>query len=386
MMTHLPRWPQRLTALALLALLIVLTSTVLGACGTTNSSTSSSSESPTSTATPSPVPLSEFSPQQIYAQSANGVVLVVADFGNSGEALGSGFIVSTDGVILTNAHVVSDNGVDATTVRVAFRENNDQSSKQIKATLVGIDQTSDLAVLRVDPGSRTLTALPLGDSSLTVIGEWVVAIGNPLGYSFSLSAGIVSGVGRNLRAPNGAVIPNGIQTDAAINQGNSGGPLINAAGEVIGVNEQIASTSGSFSGLGFAIPVNIAKVVLDQILETGSAKHAYLGIQGQTIDPAIAQILDLPVSEGVLVEQVQSGTAAAVAGIKGGTRTEVIQGATFIVGGDIITAIDGDPVTSMEGLAATIAGKQPGDSITLTIVRDGDKQEVPVTLQERPQS
>ena len=280
---------------------------------------------------------SGFSPAEIYQRSADGVVLVLASFGDGagspspldphhgGEALGTGFVVDEDGTILTNAHVVANDGQKASEVEVAFRE-GDETAPHEKAELVGVDATTDLAVLRIAPGDRDLTPLPLGDSSKVQIGQWVVAIGNPLGYSFSLTAGIVSGIARNLEAPNGAVIPNGIQTDAAINQGNSGGPLLDARGDVIGVNEQIATTSGSFSGLGFAIPINLAKSVIDQILATGTVEHAYLGIEGQTIDETVAQLLDLPVQQGVLVASVQEGTGAAEAGLRGGDETRTDPG------------------------------------------------------------
>jgi S1-C subfamily serine protease len=367
--------------IAAVVILVLVLISVVGGGG------ASSVTQPSGTASAAAGP-SGFSPAALFDKSASGVVLVVSTFGGSGlgggEALGSGFIVSKDGTILTNAHVVTSNGQKATKVEVAFRQGQDQTSPHVTAKLVGVDVTSDIAVLKVSPGSRTLTPLPLGDSSNLTIGEWVVAIGNPLGYSFSLSQGIVSGTARDLQAPNGAIIPNGIQTDAAINQGNSGGPLIDANGEVIGINEQIASTSGSFSGLGFAIPINTAKTVMQQILQTGKATHAYLGIEGQTIDETVAQVLNLPVKQGVLVATVQPGTAAAKAGLKGGTRTQTIQGVPFKTGGDIITKLDGQALTGMDQLAAAIAQKQPGDKITLTVLRNGASQDVTVTLGTRP--
>ncbi len=368
-------------SVVLLAVLVVL-NVVGGSGGTAQVTTTPGSASAATVA--------GFDPAAIYQKSASGVVLVVSTFsggssgGFGGQALGTGFVVSKDGTIMTNAHVVTQNGAKASSVEVAFRQGQDQSSQQVKAKLVGVDVTSDVAILKVDPGSRTLTPLPLGDSSKVAIGQWVVAIGNPLGYSFSLTQGIVSGIGRNLQAPNNAVIPNGIQTDAAINQGNSGGPLIDANGDVIGINEQIATTSGSFSGLGFAIPINTAKTVMEQILTTGKAQHAFLGIEGQTIDQAVAQLLKLPVTQGVLVARVQPGTAAAKAGLKGGTRTETIQGAPCIVGGDVITKLDGQTLTGMDQLAAAIAQKQPGDKVTLTVLRNGQSQDITVTLGNRP--
>jgi S1-C subfamily serine protease len=338
------------------------------------------------------VPAGDFSPAEIYRKSAAGVVMVRAVFGGSadphggsGEALGSGFVVDEEGTILTNAHVVTeDDGAEAQSVSVAFREGDDETSGQIDAAVVGVDQTTDVAVLRIEPGERDLTPLPLGDSSRVGIGQWVVAIGNPLGFDFSLTAGIVSGLGRDLRAPNGAVIPNGIQTDAAINQGNSGGPLLDQDGNVIGINEQIATTSGSFSGLGFAIPINLAKQVMRQIAETGEVRHAFLGVEGLTITRPLAEVLGLPVEEGVLVIAVQPGTAADEAGITGGTDTRTIQGMPVRVGGDVITRLDGRPLAGMEDLAGTIAEKQPGDQVTLTVVGDGETREVTVELGDRP--
>ena len=335
-------------------------------------------------------PNSGFSPAAIYQKSASGVVLVQSTFknvgfgGGSGQALGSGFVASKGGAIVTNAHVVTENGVKASSITVAFRQGQDQSSQQVKATIVGVDQTSDIAVLKINPAGQNLTPLPLGDSSKVAIGQWVVAIGNPLGYDFSLTEGIVSGIGRNLQSPNGAVIPNGIQTDAAINQGNSGGPLLDQNGNVIGVNEQIASPSGSFSGLGFAIPINTAKSVMQQLEATGSAKHAYLGIEGQTITPPVAQVLKLPATQGVLIARVQPGTAAASAGLKGGNRTQVIQGAPYRVGGDVVTKLNGQPLTGMDQLAAAVAQMQPGNKVTLTVVRNGSPHDITVTLGNRP--
>ena len=337
---------------------------------------------------------SGFDPAAIYQKSYRGVVLVQSTFPSSaagalggpggGQALGSGFVVTTGGTILTNAHVVMENGVKAKSVTVSFNQGKDQAGKQVKATIVGVDPTSDVAVLHVDPTGQTLTPLPLGDSAKVAIGQWVVAIGNPLGYDFSLTQGIVSGIGRDLQAPNGAVIPNGIQTDAAINQGNSGGPLLDQNGNVIGINEQIASPSGSFSGLGFAIPIDSAKSVMEQLKTTGTVKHAFLGVEGQTITPPLAQALKLPAQQGVLVIKVQPNTAAAVAGIRGGTSTKVIQGAPVSVGGDVVTKLDGQPLTSMDQLAAAIAQKQVGDKVTLTVVRNGQPQDITVTLGNRP--
>ena len=265
------------------------------------------------------------------------MVLVQSSFRRSGaarqlaaaQALGSGFVVDTDGTILTNAHVVMENGVKASSVTVAVPPGDrTRPAARSRPRSLGVDPTSDVAVLRVDPPGHTLTPLPLGDSNKVGIGQWVVAIGNPLGYDFSLTQGIVSGLGRDLQAPNGAMIPNGIQTDAAINQGNSGGPLLDQNGNVIGINEQIASPSGSFSGLGFAIPIDYGQVghAADHDHRDGQARVPRH--RGADDHPAAGQGARASRrTQGVLVVSVQQGTAAAAAGIKGGTQTRVIQGA-----------------------------------------------------------
>ena len=311
-----------LTSTALVALVVIGLLAYAVVTGPSPDNAAGATPTPTVSPTPSPMmsgmpgaatgaPGAAFSPAAIFQKSAAGVVLVRATYGGDGgfrgRALGSGFVVSTDGTILTNAHVVEQDGTKASSVTVAFRQGTDQTTDDIEARVLGVDQTSDVAVLRIDPSGRDLTPLPLGDSAKVTIGQWVVAIGNPLGFDFSLTQGIVSGLGRDLPAPNGAIIPNGIQTDAAINQGNSGGPLLDQNGNVIGINEQIASETGSFSGLGFAIPIDLAKTVMQQITTTGRATHAFLGIRGTTVDQQLAQALDLPVDRGVLVVAVNAG-------------------------------------------------------------------------------
>ena len=222
-------------------------------------------------------------PAEIYDRASPGVVEVLATFtqaadplygmgGGTAQALGSGFVADTDGTILTNAHVVTDNGTRASSVSVVFKVQKDGKTEttEVPATIVGSDETSDVAVLKVDPTKApSLQPLELGDSSSVEVGEAVVAIGNPLGYDFSVTSGIVSATNRNLESPNGSVIADGIQTDAAINEGNSGGPLIDLSGKVIGINEQIASQSGGNQGLGFAVPIDTARDVMDQIETKG---------------------------------------------------------------------------------------------------------------------
>ena len=336
-------------------------------------------------------------PEEIYDTYAQGVVEVVATFsgtssmdpyaptGGSQQALGTGFVVSEDGYILTNAHVVSESGATAESVTVSFKDEESAGTK-VSATIVGADDSSDVALLKIDPDEvGDLTVIPLGDSDELKVGEPVVAIGNPLGFDFTLTTGVVSALDRELQSPNGSIISNGIQTDAAINSGNSGGPLIDATGHVIGINEQIASESGGNQGLGFAVPINTAIRVMEQLKDGGQVEYAWLGIQGQTLTEDISAALGIE-GEGVLVAEVVDGSPAAEAGLQGGTSETSVQGQPYVVGGDIITAIDGEAVTSMEELAGTIAEKAPGDEITLTVLRDGATTDVSVTLEVRPQA
>ncbi len=326
-----------------------------------------------------------FSPQRLFEESADSVVLVRSTFGSeaqgASQSLGSGFMVSEQGHIVTNAHVVEEDGVRGD-IEVTVRRDGVELAP-VKARIVGVDTSSDTAILRVDPEKLDIKPLPLGDSSKVEVGEPVVAIGNPLGYSFTLTTGVVSGIGRALQAPNGALIANGIQTDAAINQGNSGGPLIDAEGRVIGVNEQIATRTGGFNGLGFAVPINAVKDVMRQLIANGDVRRGFLGVEGQTITPGIAEQLDLPVKQGVLVAGVQAGSAAEQAGLRGGDRAVDVQGTPYIVGGDIVTAIDGQRVDGMDDLSAAISGRRPGEQVRLTIVRGGAARSVTVTLGER---
>jgi S1-C subfamily serine protease len=352
----------------------------------------------TSSSTPTSQSGATLSPTQIYQKYSPGVVEVLSAFSNvqgqgffgptsgTAQALGSGFVVSADGYILTNAHVVNDNGQTASSVTVIFKgQGSSTATKRVSAMIVGVDNTSDVAVLKVDPAkSPTLVPLRLGDSSGVLVGEPVVAIGNPLGYDFSLTAGVVSATNRNLQSPNGATIADGIQTDAAINEGNSGGPLIDSSGHVVGINEQIASQSGGNQGLGFAVPINTAVNVMKQLEGGGTVKYAWLGIQGQTLTADVAKALGLKASEGVLVAQVVSGSPAAKAGIQGGQRQQSVQGQVYVVGGDVILAIDGKQLTSMDELASVINGHKPGDQVTMKVLHGSSTREVKVTLGDRP--
>ncbi len=332
-----------------------------------------------------------FSAATIYAHARRGVVMVVSTFGDStgffgpSQGLGSGFVVSPEGYILTNSHVVESDGATATAVEVVFKDRGN-SSERIDAELIGTDPESDVAVLKVDPGDVEggITSLPQGDSNDVVVGEPVVAIGNPLGYEFSVTSGIVSALGRSLQSPAGTVIPNGIQTDAAINQGNSGGPLLNARGEVIGVNEQIASQSGGNQGLGFAVPINTAMASFDQIRRYGEVRYAWLGISGRDVSPDIAAALELEVESGALIESVVSRGPADEAGLRGGTRDVDVQGEQYRLGGDVITRLDDQSIDSMSSLIDALRSHEPGETVDVTYVRNGETDTVKVTLGKRP--
>ena len=313
---------------------------------------------------------------EIYKRSGPGVVQITSTTGD-GQALGSGFVIDKSGHIVTNFHVIED----ATDIEVRF--SNDDT---LKATLVGSDPSTDLALLRVDAGARALTPLVLADSDRVEVGDTVVAIGNPFGLERTVTSGIVSALQRAVRAPNGFAIDHVIQTDAPINHGNSGGPLLNTRGEVIGVNSQI-ETGGSGDGnvgVGFAVPSNTVETVVAQLLQSGKVEHAYLGVEATELDADLAGTFRLPVDAGLLVENVTDGSGAAKAGLRPGDEQTVIAGQSYRIGGDVIVAADGEQVASIEDLRGVIASHRPGDTIELQIYRDGTKKTVTVTLGRQP--
>jgi S1-C subfamily serine protease len=351
-------------------------------------------ETPTVYSTPSTTTSGgELTPEQIYSTLSGGVVMVLAEFGGSGtdqfgqpqsaQALGTGFVVDGEGYILTNAHVVDENGQRANGVTVVFNKGGSETQR-VPGQLVGVDIGSDVAVIKVDPAKVELKPLPLGDSDDVVVGEPVVAIGNPLGYDFSITSGIVSATGRSLQAPNGQTIPNGIQTDAAINQGNSGGPLIDSAGKVIGINEQIASSGGGNEGLGFAVPINTAVRSLEQIKANGKVTYAWMGVSLQTLTSDIAGMFNMQTEGGALVQAVSPDSPASRAGLRGGDQTVTVQGEQFTIGGDVIVKVDNTEVKTADDLIAYLGTKKPGDTVTVTVERDGKTEEIDVTLAERP--
>jgi S1-C subfamily serine protease len=350
-------------------------------------------ETPTVYSTPATTSSGGMTPEQIYSSLSGGVVMVLAEFSNtgtdqfgqtqSGEALGTGFVVDKEGNILTNAHVVDENGQRADSVSIVFNKGGSETQR-VKGTLVGVDVGSDIAVIKVDPNGVSLKPLPLGDSDKVAVGEPVVAIGNPLGFDFSISSGIVSATGRSMQADNGQTIPNVIQTDAAINQGNSGGPLIDNQGKVIGINERIASQGGGNEGLGFAIPINTAIRSLEQIKANGKVTYAWMGVSLKTLTSDIAGMFNMQSQGGALVEAVSPGSPAAKAGIKAGSENVTVQGEQFTIGGDVIVKADDSEIKTADDLIAFLGTKKPGDTVKITVERDGKTQELSVTLAERP--
>ncbi len=276
-----------------------------------------------------------------------------------GAATGSGILIDGEGHILTNAHVVDG----STSVSVKFGD-----GESLSAEVLGADDSTDVAVIAVDPGNLDATPLELGDSDSVKVGDGTIAIGNPYGLDRTVTSGIISALQRQISAPNGFTISDVIQTDAAINPGNSGGPLLDANGRVIGINSQIATGTGSSGsvGIGFAVPINTARTVAGQIIDGGSVEHAYLGIEGTDLNAELAKGLDLDVDEGVLVQKVTADGPAADAGLVAGDAAVAIAGTQVKAGGDVITAIDGVQITGMEDLISAVNARQPGDEVTLT--------------------
>jgi S1-C subfamily serine protease len=334
---------------------------------------------------------------QIYRHDGQGVAFIQADqpsrstpsplspFGEEeseggGTATGSGFVIDTEGHVLTNNHVVA--GANRIQVKLGA------SNTTYNATVVGTDPATDLALLKVDAPSSQLHPLSLGESSKIEVGDPVVAIGNPFGLDRTVTSGIVSALQRQIQAPNGFSISNVIQTDAAINPGNSGGPLIDASGNVIGINSQI-ETGGSGNGnvgIGFAIPIDTARSEISQLESSGKVQHAFLGITGTSITPDLARAVNLPVKEGVLVQEAVKNGPADKAGIQGGTTAATIDGANFSLGGDIITEVNGKKIASMDDVVNIVNAAKPGESLELTILRSGSTKTVKVTLGDRPPS
>ena len=333
--------------------------------------------------TPQPVASTteSLSVSEIYEQAYKSVVEITTTLSQpsptGGEqqasGQGSGFVFDAEGHVVTNHHVVDG----AQSVSVRFWDGSTYD-----ATVVGSDPSTDLAVIKVDAPADVLIPLALGDSDSLSVGESVVALGSPFGLEGTLTSGIVSALNREMTSPNNFTISNSIQTDAAINHGNSGGPLLNAAGEVVGVNTQIKSDSGGSDGIGFAVPSSTVSSIVPQIISGGSVEHAYLGVGVASLSESVASELGVPA--GAMVTEVREGTPAAEAGLRAASGSAMVDGQSYPTGGDVITAVDDTAVTDGASLQSAIDAKRPGDSVSITYTRDGTSTTVQVSLGTRP--
>jgi 2-alkenal reductase len=329
---------------------------------------------------------SGFDAAAVYREASPGVVTIRSIFGGSaGAAEGSGFVLDDKGEIVTNAHVVTDESSGkrepAKEVFVEFPDRN-----VVAAKILGFDPFADVALLKVKPDDFTLHPLELGNDANLQVGQPVAAIGSPFGEMQSLSSGIVSATDRSVKSLTQFQIEGAIQTDASINPGNSGGPLLDAGARVIGINQQIETGSGSNSGVGFAVPVSAIKRSVAQLQQGGSAEYAYIGVSSQALYPQLAAKLGLDTTFGGLVAEVVSGGPAEKAGLEGGDREVKFQAGKYSTGGDVILEVDGQKVIRPDDLARLVASKKPGEKVTLTVLRNGEKMEVEVTLGKRPDS
>ncbi|MBU3691636.1 MAG: PDZ domain-containing protein [Solirubrobacterales bacterium] len=331
-----------------------------------------------------------FNPAEIYERTADGVVAINAVFDSSssspfqpGAAQGSGFVLNGDGEIVTNAHVISEGeGEDRTAAQRVFVEFRDRNV--VPAEVVGFDPFTDTGLIKVDPSSVDLVPLNVGDSDRVVVGEPLAVIGSPFGEDSSLSTGVVSQIGRSVRSLTDFQIEGAIQTDASINPGNSGGPMLDAAGRVIGISQQIVSRSGANDGVGFGVPINSILQSVEQLQGEGEANYAYIGVSTQPIYPQLADKLGLGVDGGALIAEVVDGGPADKAGIRGSEEEITFQGTRFAVGGDVVVEADGKPVDKAEDLGRIIAALTPGETVELVVVRDGSRETIEIELGERP--
>ena len=327
-----------------------------------------------------------FDAARVYREASPGVVTIRSIFaGSAGAAEGSGFVLNTDGEIVTNAHVVTDESSGkrkpAKNVFVEFPDRN-----VVPAEILGFDPFADVALLKVEPDGFALHPLELGDDRDLQVGQPVAAIGSPFGEQQSLSSGIVSATDRSVKSLTQFQIEGAIQTDASINPGNSGGPLLDAGARVLGINEQIETDSGSNSGVGFAVPISAIKRAIAQLETNGSAEYAYIGVSSQALYPQLAAKLGLDTTFGGLLAEVVPGGPAENAGLEGGDKKLRFQAGEYRTGGDVILEVDGHKVIRPDDLARLVASRKPGEKVTLTVLRDGNKSQVEVTLGERPDS
>ena len=330
-----------------------------------------------------------FDPARIYASRSEGVVTIYATFAGGQRAQGSGFVVSEEGHILTNSHVVTNSGAAVATVRgaeriyVVFHDGD-----RIPGSIVGWDLFNDVGLVKVDPDDHALVPVPLGDSSRVVVGEPVAAIGSPFGQESSLAVGVVSAVERSIDSLTSAYdVSDAIQIDAPINHGNSGGPLLDARGRVIGINAQIRSSSGTAEGVGFAIPINSARRSMEQLIATGRVAYAYVGVTTQDVTPALARRYGLGSPRGALIQTVVDGAPAKRAGLRGAAGEKVFNGLQIGLGGDLIVAFAGRKVERAADIARIVTDSlRPGQTVRVTVLRGGKgaRETVRLRLAERP--
>ena len=341
-----------------------------------------------------PLPGNAFDPAAIYRARVGGVVTVFALFdehaegGEGGAAQGSGFVVSRDGYILTNSHVITTAGEGAPgdppkaarDVYVEFRDGD-----RVEARIVGWDVFDDVGLLKVDAKEHPLRPIPLGDSSRVIVGEPVAAIGSPFGQSSSLSVGVIAATERSINSLTSDYdVVDAIQTDAPINRGNSGGPLLDARGRAVGINAQIRSESGNAEGVGFAIPINAARRSMEQLIATGRVRYAWVGISTQTVTPALARHLGFGAERGAAIQGVVEGSPADEAGLRAGGEEKEFGGIRIRPGGDVVVEIDGTAVDSADDVVRAVSRRLPGERVRFTIVRGADRQVVEIVLGERP--
>jgi S1-C subfamily serine protease len=339
-----------------------------------------------------PLQGNSFDPARIYAARAAGVVTVFAYFNDrpSASAQGSGFVVSPKGFVLTNSHVITDAGETApgqaahaaSRLYVEFSDHD-----RVRARVVGWDIFDDVGLLRVDPHDHSLRPVPLGDSRVVGVGDPVAAIGSPLGNENSLAVGVVSARRRIDSLTSQYSIVDALQTDAPITHGNSGGPLFDARGRVVGINAQIDTQSGgNDASVGFAIPIDAAKRSMDQLVASGRVAYGFAGVETEELTPSLARHFGFPVSRGAVVTSVGLGTPAERAGLRGGSRTVAFGDVSFRLGGDLVVAVDGDPIRNGDDVVRAISTRLPGQTVALTVYRNGRRRTIPVRLGARPEN
>jgi S1-C subfamily serine protease len=360
-----------------------------GCGGSSGNAGNSASQAPATTAESAPRVIVEtaergFDAARVYREASPGVVTIRSIFGGGGGAAeGSGFVLDDSGRIVTNAHVVTDESSGARRpAKEVFVEFPDRNV--LAAEIIGFDPFADVALLAVKPAGLTLHPLKLGDDHELVVGQSVAAIGSPFGEVHSLSVGVVSAINRSVESLTKFLIEGAIQTDASINPGNSGGPLLEAGARVVGINQQIETDSGSNSGVGFAVPVSAIKRSIAQLEQKGEAEYAFIGVTTQALYPQLSRKLGLDTDYGGLLAEVVPGGPADKAGLRGGDGTVRFQAGAYETGGDVILSIDGHKVVNPDDLARFISLHEPGDTVSLEILRDGKREEIQVTLGKRP--